>query len=272
MFVIPRDGEDIANLMRYARSESIPFTVIGAGSNVIAPDEGIAGIVMTTMRRTSTVEIEGSTIKADAGITLMEMALRAARQGLGGIAELSVIPGTLGGAITMNAGTNEIEISQRLRRVELLTSSGRRRKMEKKELSFGYRTSLFQENDWVIIGAELDMEPGNPAGLRDQIELLMGKRRKRYPIEYPSAGSVFKRPPGDYAGRLIEESGCKGMCCGGAVVSERHANFILNTGRATASDILTLIERVRTMVLDRTGVHLDLEQILLDGNTRKEDE
>lgn len=264
LLVCPENGREAAWLYRFARRGGIPITIIGAGSNVIAPDEGIGGIVMCTENASAEIRFLGDgRVRAEAGAALTDLARAAAARGLGGAEPLAGIPGTVGGAVTMNAGTKERDTASITDRVEVVTSGGRRRVFTGSELSFGYRKSLFQDSGWLILGAEFLLRPGDPGEITDAIGRVCRERESKYPLDIPSAGSVFKRPPGDYAGRLIEEAGCKGLRVGGAAVSDTHANFFLNLGRAKASDILELISVVRRRVFDRSGVYLELEQIPL---------
>ncbi|OQX91401.1 MAG: UDP-N-acetylenolpyruvoylglucosamine reductase [candidate division Zixibacteria bacterium 4484_95] len=189
--------------------------------------------------------------------------MNAARKNLVGLEAVACIPGTVGGAVVMNAGSDEGTTSDLLVRVEVVTSAGRRRVFMKNELSFGYRHSLFQGAEWLILSADFRMRHGDGTMAAEAIEAKIEERMRRYPMEFANAGSVFKRPKGDYAGRLIELSGCKGLRVGDAMVSERHANFIVNLGNATAADILGLISEVQKRVFEKTNVLLEPEQIWL---------
>jgi UDP-N-acetylmuramate dehydrogenase len=265
VLVHPATAADASRLYRLAAASGVPLTVIGAGSNVIAPDEGIAGVVIETKNALTEIAYrEDALVRAGAGVPLVDLARDAAQRGLRGLEPISCIPGTVGGAVVMNAGTREGDTAGVLGRVGVCTSSGRTRVFSARELGFGYRTSILLGSNWLVLWAEFNLAPGNPRDSLEAIDAQWNERKSKYPLDAPSAGSVFKRPPGDYAGRLIEASGCKGMRVGGALVSERHANFIVNTGSATASDIMELISRVRRTVYDKTGTYLELEQIPLD--------
>jgi len=267
LLVCPEDIESTRWLYRFAKREGIPLVVIGAGSNVIAPDEGIEGLVLKMKRADGGIRFTGGgRVEAEAGTDLTELARAAARKGLGGISSLAGIPGTVGGAVWMNAGTGEVEAADLLVGVEVLTSSGRKRRFSRGDIHFGYRRSIFQGSDWLILCAEFELPPGDPESIKASIDSLIGERDRKYPMEYPSAGSVFKRPPGSFAGRLVEKAGCKGLRVGDAAVSERHANFIVNLGSAGSAEILELIAIVRKRVFDETGVFLELEQIVLPGS------
>jgi len=267
VLVRPRTPAEAARLYALAKRSGIPLTVIGAGSNVIAPDEGIAGIVIATKGSFAKVSYAGKdTVRAEAGVALIDLAAAVARRGLGGLEPISCIPGTVGGAVVMNAGTREGDTGAVVTRVGVCTPPGRARVFEVRELGFGYRTSVLARSDWLVLWTEFRLTPADPRAVLGAMEAMRRERCEKYPLETPSAGSVFKRPPGAYAGRLIEMSGCKGMRVGDAIVSTQHANFIVNAGAATASDILELIARVRRTVYERTGTFLELEQIPLGGH------
>ncbi|HVO76398.1 MAG TPA: UDP-N-acetylmuramate dehydrogenase [Candidatus Bathyarchaeia archaeon] len=264
LLVCPRDAEDAARVYSFVKRAGIPFVVIGAGSNVIAPDSGIAGVVLKTAAASARISFPGGgRVRADAGVPLLDLVRKTAARGLVGLEPLAGIPGTVGGAVVMNAGTREVETAQFLSRVEVLTSSGRKRVFSAAECCFGYRRSVFLGTDWFILGAEFRLGRGRAARSAELIEAFLEERERKYPLGLPSAGSVFRRPPGDYAGRLIQEAGCKGMRVGDAEVSELHANFIVNRGHAKASDIMELVSAVRSRVFEKSGVYLELEQIPL---------
>jgi UDP-N-acetylmuramate dehydrogenase len=264
--VCPDSSEGAAWIFGYAKKESIPLTILGAGSNVIAPDAGIAGIVLKLQNRSARLDFPGNKmIAADTGVTLIDLARAAAEKGLRGFEPIAGIPGTVGGAVFMNAGTKDGDTGSLLEEVEVVTGNGRKRSFSADELSFGYRTSAFQKTDWLILRAIFRLQEGSPESIREGIEKIFAERQEKYPLDEPNAGSVFKRPPGDYAGRLIEEAGCKGLTVGGASVSRQHANFIVNSGNATASDILELISTMRQRVYDMSGVYLELENEILSS-------
>jgi len=264
LLVCPDDIEGAEWLYRFARREGIPLAVIGAGSNVIAPDDGLEGIVLKIRRSEGGVQFDGGTgVRVEAGVDLTGLARAAAARGLGGLSALAGIPGTVGGAVWMNAGAGEVETADLLRSVEVVMPEGQRRRLSRDDIAFGYRRSLFQQNDWLIARAEFELPRGDGPEIERVMERLVSERNSKYPMEYPNAGSVFKRPEGDYAGRLIEAAGCKGLRVGDAAVSERHANFVVNLGQAGSSEILELIALVRERVRERTGVDLEMEQITL---------
>ena len=262
-----RDSDEAARVYRYARRAGAPLTIIGGGTNVIAPDGGIAGIVLKLKSPTARVRfLDGGGVWADAGVDVVDLAREAARKGFGGLVSIAGVPGTVGGAVLMNAKVVEQETAALIRRVAAVTGSGRRRVFRRSELAFAYRSSMFQQADWLILGAEFALTPVDPREAVREVEAEWTKWRTNFPLDPPNAGSVFKRPPDDFAGRLVEEAGCKGLRVGGAEVSRRHANFIYNTGGATAGDILALIADVRRRVFEKSGVYLELEQIPLPSN------
>lgn len=264
VLVVPRDADDAARVYSFVRREGLPLVVIGAGSNVIAPDEGIDGVVLRTAAASARIFfLGGGRVRADAGVPLLDLVRATAAHGLSGLEPLAGIPGTVGGAVVMNAGTRDTEAAELLGRVEVLTSTGRRRMFAADECSFGYRRSIFLGTDWFILGAEFKLGRGNAAASVEMIDSFLEDRARKYPLDLPSAGSVFRRPSGGYAGRLIEEAGCKGMRVGDAEVSELHANFIVNRGAAKARDIMALVSAIRARVFERSGVYLELEQIPL---------
>ena len=264
ILVRPATAADATRLYRFAKMNNVPLTIIGAGSNVIAPDEGISGVVVETKNALAGIAYIGNTlVRAGSGVPLVDLARDAAQRGLRGLEPISCIPGTVGGAVVMNAGTREGDTASVLERIGVCTSAGRMRIFAAREMGFGYRKCIVLGSDWLVLWAEFRLAPGDPQDSLRAIDEQWEERSSKYPLDTPSAGSVFKRPPGDYAGRLIEVCGCKGMRVGGALVSERHANFIVNTGSATASDIMELIARVRRVVYEKTGTYLELEQIPL---------
>jgi UDP-N-acetylmuramate dehydrogenase len=262
ILVLPDDEADAAAVVTCARRAGIPLTVLGAGSNVIVTDAGVEGIVLIMREWPAHVDFIGERrIRVGAGVMIDALLDEAASCNLAGLEELAGIPGTVGGALVMNAGTRTFEIAERLTSVAVLTRSGRRRVFDAGGLDFGYRRSSFQESEWIVVEAEFLLESGESAFLAARMDELRRFRRERYPYDLPSAGSVFRHPPGQKAGYLIEQAGCKGMRCGGAVVSTLHANFIVNEGGATSSDIMNLIGTVRRRVYEKFGVMLVLEQI-----------
>ena len=258
----PETEEALTDLLELAQREGWPCTVMGNGSNLLSPDEGLERLVVNTSRMDA-VEVEGTVVRALAGATLARAANAAQRAGLTGLEFAHGIPGTLGGGIYMNAGAYGGELCQVVRTVRawfpgegVVTLSGQ-------ACRFGYRRSVFAERPGVVLSAELLLSPGDADAIRAKMEELSARRRASQPLEYPSAGSTFKRPEGYYAGTLIDQCGLKGARVGGAQVSEKHAGFVINTGGATCADVLALIARVQETVRERTGVELEPEVRIL---------
>lgn len=261
VLLFPADAGQWKWLTGFCRNENIPLTVFGGGSNILVSDSGLRGIAACT-RRMEKIEISGKRIRARSGALLDEVIASAVKAGLGGMERLSGIPGSVGGAVRMNAGAFEQETFDRLLRFEAVSLAGDTRIFSKSDIKYGYRHADGLEG-YVILSAEWELEEKNAAELSTVRSEILKTRSDKQPLEYPSAGSVFKRPKRDYASRLIDASGLKGAQVGDARVSTKHAGFIVNAGHATAKDVYELIKLVKTEVKKKTGVELELEQILL---------
>jgi UDP-N-acetylmuramate dehydrogenase len=262
LLVIPRSSAELRAVMAVLWTEGTQPVVLGQGSNVLIGDHGIRGVVVKIGKGVDHVTIEGPRVIAESGAGLPALALRATRRGLGGLEFAAGIPASVGGAVAMNAGAHGHAMSDVVERVDVLTPGGDRT-LDRQALGFGYRTSVLQVQPWVVISVTMLLQPADPAELRARLETWLAHRGATQPIGPPSSGCIFKNPPGDHAGRLIELAGGKGLTVGGARVSERHANYIINTGGATAADVLQLAEQVRARVQDTRGIHLELEVKLL---------
>jgi UDP-N-acetylmuramate dehydrogenase len=261
-FCTPPDDGAVRLLLRRAAEHGVPALILGRGTNVVVADKGFRGLVINLEAGCRGLEAEGRRVRVGAGRSLERLVRFCEERSLGGLEQLSGIPGTVGGALVMNAGAFGTEIGDRVVTVRGLTREGAAVEVPRDEAGFGYRTASGLE-ELVLLGCDLELEPGNTQQLKKTREEIIARRKARQPLEYPSAGSVFKRPPGDYAGRLIEVAGCKGMREGGAEVSVKHANFILNRDSASAADIHTLMERVRSRVFERFNVRLETEVLFL---------
>ena len=261
----PKNREQLVILMGLARECGARPFIMGNGTNLLIPDRGLDRLVIRTAGEMSDVRLTGETvIEADAGISLSRLALFAQSQALTGLEFAHGIPGSLGGAVFMNAGAYGGEMKQVVQEVIALTEDGIRH-IPRAECAFGYRKSAFSDGKTVILGAKLHLKKGDPAQIRDKMVELMAKRKASQPLEYPSAGSTFKRPEGYYAGTLIQETGLKGLTVGGAQVSEKHAGFVINTGGATCADVMALIAQVQDRVMQRSGVHLEPEVRIIEN-------
>ncbi len=264
LLIIAADGNDAKWVYRFALDNGHRLTVIGAGSNIIVPDEGMEGIVLKTKSEGARIDFSGNgKAIVDAGVYLDSLIRSAAQENLGGFEHITGIPGTVGGAVVMNAGTNDGEVSAIIDSVEAVTPGGELLNLSPSDMGFGYRTSIFQGNDWLITNAAFNLVEVDGAAALKNIDRIWKERGKLYPMQFPNAGSVFRNPEGSHAGYLIEEAGLKGLKVGGAEVSEKHGNFIINTGNATSSDIIGLIELVREKVREKFGITLALEQKIL---------
>ena len=259
LLAVPADREDLRLALGWAARSDVPWRILGNGSNLLVRDAGVAGLVLRVRRALDDVRVEGSAIVAGAGTMFPYVANLGATAGLAGIEFGAGIPGTIGGAIVMNAGWHEHEIGRCVREVEWLDATGAPRRSPRDECGFGYRRSAFRSAGRIVLGATLDLRADDPAAIRGRLDAFAASRKEHQPTEWPSCGSVFLKPPGDFAGRLIDQAGLKGLRVGDVEVSPRHANFFVNRGAATAADVLTLVERVETEVERRFGVRLERE-------------
>ena len=251
--------EQIEPVAALCREFEIPWMVKGNGSNLLVGDKGVRGLVIELGKMTEHITVEGTVVRAEAGAMLSAVALQAARQELTGMEFASGIPGSIGGAVVMNAGAYGGEMKQILRKVTVLTPEGQEKELSLAELDLGYRHSCIPENRYIVLEAELELQKGNGEAIRQRMAELKEQRFAKQPLEYPSAGSTFKRPEGYFAGKLIQDAGLRGYQVGGAQVSEKHCGFVINRGQATAGDIRQLIRDVQDRVEARTGVRLEPE-------------
>lgn len=255
----PSSREQLVLLMSFAKDYGANPLVIGNGSNLLVPDEGLDRLVIDTSANLNRVERgSGNTVLADAGATLARTADLACKSGLTGLEFAHGIPGTLGGGVVMNAGAYGGELKDVVTEVTALYPDGVK-VLTPAELDFSYRHSVFSAGEGIVLGAKVKLESGDPDAIKAKMDDLMARRKASQPLELPSAGSTFKRPTGYYAGSLIEGCGLKGCRVGGAEVSSKHAGFVVNVGGATCADVLALIEKVQKTVYDAHGVMLEPE-------------
>lgn len=265
LLVQPESIAELQQVLAEARQAQRPLYVIGGGSNLLVADEGLAGTVIKLGGGLRRLEITGQTVIAEAGVPLPLLARTAAEQQLSGLEFAAGIPGTVGGAVVMNAGAYQSRMSDVVTQVTCCDRSGALLTLEAEQCGFAYRNSRFkQRRDLLVVSVQMELTPGKKEDILAQMQKNTAARKAKQPVEYPSAGSIFKNPPQDAAGRLIELVGAKGWRQGGAMVSEKHSNFIVNTGAATCEDVLQLVKRVKQAVLEQTGVQLE-EEILLLG-------
>lgn len=258
LMALPK-GEEARQVLETAfRCNVVPF-FLGNGSNLLVPDEGYDGFVVKLAGNYSEGEVFSNELMVGGAMLLSRAANLALEHGLTGLEWAAGIPGTVGGAVTMNAGAYGGEISQVLHQVHALGYDGRLEVVQNRECEFSYRHSVFSGRQSLILEALFFLKPDDPAAIRARMEDFSARRKAKQPLEYPSAGSMFKRPPGHFAAALIDQCGLKGLTVGGAQVSEKHAGFVVNRGGATCADVLELVDRVKEEVLRQTGVELEME-------------
>ena len=261
----PADGyvcparEELAAVLAAAREHQIPVTVVGNGSNLLVGDRGIRGLVVEIGARMNAVSTEGNTVVAGAGALLSKVASAAASAGLSGMEFAAGIPGSVGGAVTLNAGAYGGEMKDILQRVTVLTPEGTEQELCPAELDLSYRHSCIASKKYVVLEAVFSLTPAPEETIRAKMVELREKRVEKQPLEYPSAGSTFKRPEGYFAGKLIMDAGLRGFAVGDAQVSEKHCGFVINKGNATAAEIVALMEAVQARVKEQSGVTLEPE-------------
>lgn len=263
MFVSVRSISEMRELIKAAKETMTPFMVIGNGSNMLVSDKGIRGLVIHIGKDLSDISVSGNIITAQAGALMSKVASEALRAELTGFETLSGIPGSLGGGLFMNAGAYGGEIKNVVKSVTYIDESGEIYTVSNEECKFFYRHSIFCDGGKYILSAELELKKGDPSEIKAAMDDYNNRRKEKQPLSMPSAGSTFKRPEGYFAGRLIEDCGLKGYRVGGAMISDLHAGFVVNTGNATASDVMTLIDDVRDMVRKKFGVELEPEVRLI---------
>lgn len=262
LFAEPRNAQQLAHVHQWAQEKGLSLLILGNGSNLLIADSGFDGLVIHLGRALSEVSVFANTLTAQAGASLATAARAAAQASLTGLEFAAGIPGSIGGAVCMNAGAYGGEIAQVIVSARVLTPEGVRT-VSKDELSLGYRSSVVMQNGWVVLEATFELAPGSPDEIKATMADLAARRREKQPLQYPSCGSFFKRPVGYYAGALIEQAGLKGYRVGDAQVSEMHAGFVINRGHATSSEIYRLMQEVQCRVQAQFGVTLEPEVRLI---------
>lgn len=257
-FVMPGTIEEVQKIVKFANEGSLPFTLLGNGSNLIVRDGGIRGIVMN-LKRLSTIKRESNTLIAESGARIIDVSNRALAESLSGLEFACGIPGTVGGALYMNAGAYGGEIKDCLEKAVVVDIHGDVQTLLASELALDYRTSNIPDKGYIVLEAYFTLKPAAEVEIKTVMDDLTEKRESKQPLEYPSCGSVFKRPPGYFAGKLIQDSNLQGKGIGGAEVSTKHAGFIVNKNNATASDYLAVIDMVQNKVKENFGVELERE-------------
>ncbi len=258
-YVTPMNCEQITQILSLCRQEQMPYFILGNGSNLLVSDAGYEGVVIQIYKNMNRIQVNGETITAQAGALLSQVAKKALENSLTDFEFASGIPGTLGGAVVMNAGAYGGELKDVLVSATVLTLDGEIKKLSVEELKLGYRTSIVKEENHVVLEAELKLTTGDKAAIQKHMDELKVQRVEKQPLEFPSAGSTFKRPVGYFAGKLIQDSGLRGYQVGGAQVAEKHCGFVINRGNATAADVLRLIRNVQKIVFENYQVRLETE-------------
>lgn len=258
-FLMPDKGEDVGRVIKICKEKEIPHFILGNGSNLLVGDGGYRGTVIQIYRNMSSVTVEGNEITAQAGALLSAVAAAAKNASLTGFEFAGGIPGTIGGAVVMNAGAYGGEMKDVLTEVTVMNAEGDIFTLPTEELELGYRTSIIKTAGYIVLEAKIRLKEGDPEVIRETMKDLTIRRTTKQPLEYPSAGSTFKRPEGYFAGKLIMDSGLAGYQVGGAQVSEKHCGFVINAGDATARDVRTLMDNVRDIVYKKYGVTLEPE-------------
>ena len=262
-YVIPDEYTKVRDVLRLCVEENIPYYVIGNGSNLLVQDDGFDGVIIEIDSSLAEIEINGNEVVAKAGAKLSKIAVKALNESLTGFEFAHGIPGNLGGAVTMNAGAYGGEMKDVLKWVKVLDNNGEMKTLKAEELELGYRTSIIVKEKMIVLEACIELHKGNRDEIEKHMKELMAKRKEKQPLEYPSAGSTFKRPEGYFAGKLIQDAGLKGYRVGGAMVSEKHSGFVINYDNATATDIINLMKDVRKKVYEEFQVTLEPEVKIL---------
>lgn len=255
--------EELREIIDYLHKTDYDFFILGNGSNLLVGDKGYQGVVLHLGNRFAEYSVEGNVVTAQAGAMLSVVAKAAAAGSLTGMEFAAGIPGTVGGAIVMNAGAYDGEMKQIVTKVTVMTAEGEVLELDNETMEFGYRTSIIKNRPFIVLSAQMALKPGNAEEIHAQIEELNARRRSKQPLELPSAGSTFKRPEGHFAGKLIMDAGLRGSRIGGAQVSEKHCGFIVNLGNASAADIYELMEEVTEKVEEQFSVRLEPEVVRL---------
>ena len=262
-FVTPEKEGQVRKTLSLLKEAQVPRYIMGNGSNLLVGDRGYRGVILQICKKMNRIRIQDTVIQAQAGALLSKIAAEAQAKGLTGFEFASGIPGSLGGAVMMNAGAYGGEMKQVLTQAQVLNASGEIEDVLAEEMELGYRSSVFSRNGGVILSASIQLEPGDPSAIQSRMEELKFLRTSKQPLEYPSAGSTFKRPEGYFAGKLIQDAGLRGFQVGGAQVSEKHCGFVINKDQASAMDIRSLMEQVSEKVYTRFGVRLEPEVKLI---------
>lgn len=267
LFVEPKDIESIINAIKIIHEEGIPITPIGRGSNLLVLDKGIRGVVLKLGEGLNHLEINGTEVRVGSGFSLVSLATTISKKGLSGFEFAGGIPGSVGGAVYMNAGAHGSDISKILEKAFIVFRDGSCEWLSNAEMKYSYRTSVLQkERPGIVVESVFQLKEGDKATIVNEMQKNKEYRRETQPYNYPCAGSIFRNPLPNYAGNLVEKAGLKGYKIGGAKISELHGNFIVNTGSATADDVLALIKHIQNVILEKFGVEMKTEVEIIGKN------
>lgn len=258
-FVKPETAEELSEVLKLCKEEQMPYFILGNGSNLLVGDRGFRGVVIQLYKNFDGIKIEGNKVTARAGAMLVRVAKEAGKAGLTGLEFASGIPGTIGGAMVMNAGAYGGEMKDVVTAVTVLTKDGELKTLTGEEMNFRYRRSVVEDEGLIVLEAVMELKEGNAEEIQARMDELTVQRKTKQPIEFPSAGSTFKRPEGYFAGKLVQDAGLRGFQVGGAQVSEKHCGFVINAGGATAADVMSLMQQVSDTVNEKFGVTLEPE-------------
>jgi UDP-N-acetylmuramate dehydrogenase len=258
-FIVPENSTQLIELVQFLKESQVPYYIMGNGSNLLVRDKGFRGVIIQIYRNMSDVKIDGEEVWAEAGILLSSLSNKIMNSHLTGFEFASGIPGTLGGAIYMNAGAYGGEMKQVLVSADVVDEEGKIITLTNEELKLGYRSSILQQKKYIVLSAKLKLQEGDIDEIKARINYLTEQRKAKQPLELPSAGSTFKRPEGYYAGKLIMDAGLRGYSIGDAQVSEKHCGFVVNKGNASAGDIIKLIHHIQNTVKEKFGVFMEPE-------------
>ena len=259
VFIMPKSVKQVQMAVKICQEEQIPYFILGNGSNLLVSDRGYRGVIIQMDRNMGEIQVEGTEIQAAAGALLSSIAVAARRESLTGFEFAGGIPGTLGGAVVMNAGAYGGEIKDVLKEVTVMDGDGKIFTLPASELEMGYRTSIIKTAGYLVLSARITLSRGKEEDIKARTRELSEMRTQKQPLDHPSAGSTFKRPEGYFAGKLIMDSGLRGYSVGGAMVSEKHCGFVINKGNATAEDVVSLMKHVTEVVQEKYGVTLEPE-------------
>ncbi len=262
-FIQVENKEQLKKVLYYLQKTETDYFVLGNGTNLLVSDRGYDGVIIQIGSKMSDIQVEGNRLYVQAGALLSQAAKRAWEAGLTGMEFASGIPGSVGGGIVMNAGAYDGEMERIVERVAVLNEDGELMELDHDTMEFGYRSSIIKNRPFIVVEAVLKLEPGDKAAIKAKMDDFAVRRREKQPLEFPSAGSTFKRPEGNFAGKLIMDSGLRGYRIGGAQVSEKHCGFVINTGNATSEDISELMTEIQERVKEKFGVRLEPEVVRL---------